>query len=75
MNIFIKTLKELGFKKMNRSSISYEHGERHEWYAEMLDDRVWITGKGLKEMQSYPGGWVYSDPKELKEDVLKALES
>lgn len=70
---FISILKYFGFK----SSPEYKNGFEHSynWWAEIIDHgkfkNVWIIGEGLKDINCYPGGWVYDSPKEIEEELIK----
>ncbi len=78
---FIKILLRFGFKKVNTSDwpvkniLAYEHIE-HGWYAEIWRDcggEVWLVGKELKS-GSFPGGWMYWEPKDIEKELTKALD-
>jgi hypothetical protein len=69
---FKRMLTVLGFKPIKDLPGSFQHKD-NDWYAELLNDRVWIVGQGIKDSRSFPGGWVYWSPKEIKEEVTKRL--
>lgn len=80
---FAKTLKHFGFihkKDVNTENEPiewYEH-PKHGWRAEILDrgnwKEVWLVGKCLKD-SGFPGGHIYSNSKELAEEILIALNN
>jgi hypothetical protein len=74
-NSFKRVLKLFGFKKIsNKYPTSYSHGR---WHAEIHDHggwhTVWMVGGELKSSSFFPGGWVYGSPKELSDELRKAV--
>jgi hypothetical protein len=79
-NEFNKVLISNGFKRLNipeldnQGVIAYQHDMRG-WYAEALDRGryydLWLVGHGLKQSSTYPGGWIYSEPKELADELKR----
>lgn len=79
---FRKILLSFGFTKVdtsdwpNKNNIpyAYEH-VKNEWYAEIYRDRggeIWMVGPELKSGRM-PGGWMYWEPKDVKEELTNAL--
>lgn len=72
LNSFEKVLVNFGFKKETHANGSFYTNDDLEWYAEIYDDdSVWMTGSGLKDTSSFPGGYVYGTPESLIEELSK----
>lgn len=72
---FVKMLKFFEFEEMPDLPNCFIH-KIYNWYAEYLEGNcgyVWITGEKLKT-SAFPGGWIYWEPEEVEEALLKALE-
>ena len=75
---FERTLRHFGFKQISDLPPgNFEHKDQ-DWYAEIINhgcwNSVWMVGKGLMS-NNYPGGWNYSDVKDLQNEIVKALEN
>lgn len=75
-NSFKKMLRFFGFKAMKDSPGSYWN-EEYKWYADIQDRgpyfTVWMTGEGLKNSGAPPGGWIYEEPEDIENAILKFL--
>jgi len=71
---FQNVLRHFGFRQLKDQKGCYSKGG---WYAEIIDrgvwHDVWMVGSGLKDSHLFPGGWIYSEPRELNEELNKAL--
>lgn len=67
-----KALKLAGFKK---SADQAWVNEDRNWFADLYKRgrqyTLWATGKGLKDIGSFPGGWEYGDPQDFLKTALK----
>ncbi|NQD71643.1 hypothetical protein HP439_13015 [Sphingobacterium shayense] len=80
---FTKTLKHFGFNKINTKSWpnpnenAYSHYQ-YGWYAEIQDygtyKACFLTGKGLKSIEGFPGGYVHDSPESVAAAITKALD-
>lgn len=72
MKTFTEVLKSHGFKKFDKNSFN---NEPKGWYAEILtsgkSEYVWMVGKGLKSISSFPGGYTYWNPELVNEELVK----
>ena len=74
---FEAILQDAGFIKIR----THEDGDtaweyrKMGWYADVLGYlwgcEVWMIGPGLKDNPGYPGGWRYSYPEGLREELSK----
>lgn len=77
---FTSCLKYFGFKKvctkgwLNPNQNCWNNEDKG-WWAEIHDyggfKEVWIVGKDLKEVSSFPGGYTYSSPEEIIEELIQ----
>lgn len=78
----IDVLKKYGFKKISTKDfkdkttvVAFMH-EANDWYAELLHrggySDVWMVGKGLKQANGFPGGWLYEEPEQIEAVIIKA---
>lgn len=70
---FEKVLKFFKFKQDKEFTNTFS---REGLYAEIIDrgnyHDVWMVGEGVKESHLFPGGWIYSEPHQLSEELHKA---
>jgi hypothetical protein len=75
---FEKMLRHLGFKQISDLPPGHFEHKQQDWYAEIYNrgcyNDVWMVGNGLKS-SGFPGGWNYSSPQEIEEEILKALDN
>jgi len=74
LKTFEAVLLRFGFKRFmdtrSPDDMCYTHDKG--WWAEIYDnDYVWMTGAGLKDIGSFPGGYNYHSP----ESLIKELEA
>lgn len=71
---FQSVLRHFGFRQMKDQKGCYQKGN---WYAEIIDHggwhSVWMIGGGLKDTHLFPGGWSYHYPRELNDELSRAL--
>lgn len=76
-NSFVKMLKHFGFKKGNEYEHNYYEQKEHGWYADFHCYGNWTAcfmgGKGLTHDSAPPGGHEYGTPKEIEDELLRAL--
>ena len=80
---FERILKHFGFEKINTRSWpnpnekAYSHYQ-YGWYAEIQDygpyKACFLTGKGLRSTDSFPGGYVYDSPESMAKAITLALK-
>lgn len=67
---FRRILRYFGFTQMRGDKSAFVH--KRGWYAEIQWQSnyyvVWLVGGGLKS-SGFPGGWIYYEPKEVKEEL------
>lgn len=70
---FVKVLRFFRFKQDKEANNCFSRPGIH---AEIIDydgwHEVWMVGEGVKNSKLFPGGWQYSEPKELGEELHKA---
>jgi hypothetical protein len=74
---FERLLKHFGFTQITDLPKGHFENKEFDWYAEKRNmgnyNYYWMVGKGLKS-DSFPGGWNYFTPFEIKEEILKAID-
>lgn len=75
---FVKMLRKFGFRNEDKAFPNSFGNKTFDWYAEIIDrgnySDVWMVGKELKSSGGFPGGWIYSEPKEIEDEIVRALD-